>query len=69
MVTPDDYVAVVLPLSGRAVDVEIKGEGSDGERSTWEPETALFVEAGNGLSLVEGSSHFVYVLVRVEAAS
>lgn len=67
MATPEGFVAVVLPVSGKTVDVEIKEEGLEAERLTWEPESALFVDTGKAFSLVEGSSHFVYVLVGVEA--
>ncbi|KAJ6781239.1 hypothetical protein PWT90_05102 [Aphanocladium album] len=66
MTTPDDYVAVVLPLSGSAVEVEVKTEGGEASRATWQPETAMLVAAGRAFSVVEGSTHFVYVLVRME---
>ncbi|KAM3525088.1 hypothetical protein NHJ13051_003775 [Beauveria bassiana] len=75
MPTPDDCVAVVLPLSSAAVEVESKGDGDgDGAEATasaramWEPEAAMLVAAGEAFSVVEGSTHFVYVLVRMEAA-
>lgn len=67
MPTPDDCVAVVLPLSSAAVEVESKGDG-DGARAVWEPEAAMLVAAGEAFSVVAGSTHFVYVLVRMEAA-
>lgn len=69
MVTPNEYAAVVLPLSGNAVDVEIKAEGSEASRASWAPETAMFLEAGKAFSPIEGSTHVVYVLVRVEAST
>lgn len=71
--TPADCVAVVLPLSGSAVEVESKAaEGAaEGEeqaaRATWEPEAAMLVAAGQAFSVAAGSTHFVYVLVRMEA--
>ncbi|KAM0737915.1 hypothetical protein ACQRIT_007919 [Beauveria bassiana] len=75
MPTPDDCVAVVLPLSSATVEVESKGDGDgDGAEATasvramWEPEAAMLVAAGDAFSVVEGSTHFVYVLVRMEAA-
>ncbi|EJP63282.1 hypothetical protein CRV24_005233 [Beauveria bassiana] len=71
MPTPDDCVAVVLPLSSAAVEVESKGDGAEAAaaaRAVWEPETAMLVAAGEAFSVVEGSTHFVYVLVRMEAA-
>ncbi|OAA75058.1 hypothetical protein LEL_07046 [Akanthomyces lecanii RCEF 1005] len=71
MPTPADCVAVVLPLSGAAVEVEgsrAEGEaGGEGARATWEPETAMIVAAGQAFSVVAGRTHFVYVLVRMEA--
>ncbi|KAM3470685.1 hypothetical protein MY5147_006241 [Beauveria neobassiana] len=75
MSTPDDCVAVVLPLSSATVEVESKGDGDgDGAEATasaramWEPEAAMLVAAGEAFSVVEGSTHFVYVLVRMETA-
>ncbi|KAM3505676.1 hypothetical protein MY11210_007866 [Beauveria gryllotalpidicola] len=73
MPTPDDCVAVVLPLSSAAVEVLSKGDGDGAEaaaaaRAVWEPEAAMLVPAGEAFSVVAGSTHFVYVLVRMEAA-
>ncbi|KAK8141502.1 hypothetical protein G3M48_010410 [Beauveria asiatica] len=71
MTTPDDCVAVVLPLSSAAVEVESMGDGAEAAaaaRAVWEPEAAMLVAAGDAFSVVAGSTHFVYVLVRMEAA-
>ncbi|KAM3428097.1 hypothetical protein NHJ13734_008728 [Beauveria thailandica] len=74
MPTPDDCVAVVLPLSSAAVEVESMGDGvaeaeaAAAARAVWEPEAAMLVAAGEAFSVVAGSTHFVYVLVRMEAA-
>ncbi|TQW01111.1 hypothetical protein IF1G_01042 [Cordyceps javanica] len=67
--TPDDCVAVVLPLSSAAVEVESKTDGTEATRATWEPEAAMLVAAGQAFSVTEGSTHFVYVLVRMQTAT
>ncbi|OAA60095.1 hypothetical protein ISF_06106 [Cordyceps fumosorosea ARSEF 2679] len=73
MRTPDDSVAVVLPLSATAVQVEGKAASSEEPattttRATWEPEAAMLVAAGQAFSVVEGSAHLVYVVVRMQSA-
>lgn len=67
MTTPANYVAVVLPLSATAVEVQSKADGGEASTATWEPEAAMLVAAGTEFAVAAGSTHFVYVLVRMEA--
>ena len=68
MWTPHGCIAVILPLSNRAVDVNLveRATGTT-ERWVWEPQKAIFVGDTKGLAVVKERIHYVYAVVKTTA--
>jgi hypothetical protein len=68
MWTPHRCIAVILPLSDRAVDVNLveRATGTT-ERWVWKSQEAIYVEDTKGLAVVKERIHYVYAVVKTTA--